>query len=169
MKVAARVAVLSSLDAELLGGQIHVSGKVENGDKPAYSLEGQFQKVNPAELCKVLAIRCTGSSLNGNGKLQLAGYTGGDLAGSAKGTLHFEWKKGTIAAHGVGAPEGAPASPVRFDHWTSDAEIANGSLILKDNVAQQGAHKTAINAAVTFGEPPKISFAPAKGEATAHK
>ncbi len=63
VKVSATEAEITSVDAGLLGGQIHVTGKVENGDKPAYSLEGQFEKVSASDLCKLLQLKCTGTRL----------------------------------------------------------------------------------------------------------
>ena len=51
VNVAAASAEITSLDAALLGGQIHLTGKVENSVKPAYSLEGNFEKVNATQLC----------------------------------------------------------------------------------------------------------------------
>ena len=162
-------AEITSLDAGLLGGQIHLTGKIENGDKPAYSLAGNFQKVNPAELCGVLKLKCTGTSFDGDGKLELAGYAGNELANSAKGTVHFDWKKGGISGR-PGAP-GESFSPAltRFDQFSGDAEIADGGIVLKENQVQQGARKGTVEASVRFGEPPAVSFGPPKSAAAAKK
>ncbi|MGC1421690.1 MAG: AsmA family protein [Terracidiphilus sp.] len=162
-------AEITSLDAGLLGGQIHLTGKIENGDKPAYSLAGNFQKVNPAELCGVLKLECTGTSFDGDGKLELAGYAGNELANSAKGTVHFDWKKGGISGR-PGAP-GESFSPAltRFDQFSGDAEIADGGIVLKENQVQQGARKGTVEASVRFGEPPAVSFGPPKSAAAAKK
>ena len=97
VKVAAAAAEITSLDAGLLGGQIHLTGKVENSVKPAYSLEGNFEKVNRDATLRIAHSKCTGMSFDGNGSVDLAGYTGTDLASSARGTLHFDWKKGTVS------------------------------------------------------------------------
>ena len=157
-KVSSTTAEIASVDAGLFGGQIHLTGKVEDGVKPAYSLEGDFQKLNPVELCRVLELNCNGASFDGNGKLELAGYAGADLANSAKGTLHFDWKKGKISGR-IGASGGSvPQAVTRFDRWTGEAEIANGAVTLKENHVQQGTHTGMVNASVTFGEPPKVSF-----------
>ena len=162
-------AEITSLDAGLLGGQIHLTGKIENGDKPTYSLAGNFQKVNPAELCGVLKLECTGTSFDGDGKLELAGYAGNELANSAKGTVHFDWKKGGISGR-PGAP-GESFSPAltRFDQFSGDAEIADGGIVLKENQVQQGARKGTVEASVRFGEPPAVSFGPPKSAAAAKK
>lgn len=162
LKVSPNAAEIDAIDAGLLGGQIHVTGEVDNGDKPSYRLEGSFQNLNPVDLCHILALKCTGAGFDGDGKLELAGYQGKDLATSAKGTLHFVWKKGGVAGR-VSSPAPA-ASPAlaRFDNWTADADIAGGVVTLKDNEVQQGKRSSSANVSVTFGEPPKVTLVPAK-------
>ena len=59
-------------------------------DKPGYSFEGDFERLNVADLGRLLGLRWTGQPLGGQGKVELSGYTDRDLAGSAKGTLQFE-------------------------------------------------------------------------------
>jgi hypothetical protein len=166
LKVSSTTAEIASIDAGLFGGLIHLAGKVENGDKPAYLLEGDFQKMNPAELCRVLELNCTGASFDGGGKLELSGYAGKDLANSAKGTLHFDWKKGRISGRGG---ENIPPVVTRFDRWSGNAEIANGAVTLKENQVQQGAREGLVNASVMFGEPPRVSFAMPKSLVAAKK
>ena len=159
VKVASTAAEITSLDAGLLGGEIHLAGKAVNSVKPAYSLEGNFEGINAPELCELLALKCTGTSLDGKGSVDLAGYTGKDLSDSAKGTLHFDWKKGTVSGQPA---QGVPAALARFEQFSGDAEIANGGATLKENSVQQGSHKGTVNAAVTFGEPPTVAFAQPK-------
>ena len=163
IKVDPAVAEIHAIDAGLLGGQVHLSGKVENSDKPDYTLEGTFQNVNPAELCAILALKCSGSGFDGDGKIELAGYEGKDLAASAKGAIHLVWKKGSVA----GRPTSADAPPsvlARFDKWTVDAEVAGGSVSLKDNQVQQGKRTSPVKASITFADPPKVSFVPPGSE-----
>jgi AsmA family len=156
VNVAAAIAEVTSLDAALLGGQIHLTGKVENSVKPAYSFEGNFENLSATQLCELISLKCTGVSFDGNGSVDLAGYTGKDLASSAKGTLHFDWKKGTVS--GQSAVD-VPAVLTRFDHFTGDAEIANSGVTVNENSVQQGSHKGTASATVTFGEPPTVTFA----------
>jgi uncharacterized protein involved in outer membrane biogenesis len=155
-------AEITAFDAELLGGRIHGTGTlhaaVSAQDKPAYTFEAQLDKLSPPALGQLLGLRCTGSDFNGNGKIELAGFTGNDLAASAKGTFHFEWRHGAVAANsGL-----VPPALARFDHWTADAEIANGSLTLKDNQVKRGAHTAPVQAAVTLADSPKVTFPAAK-------
>jgi AsmA family/AsmA-like C-terminal region len=169
LKVSTTSAEITSADAGMLGGQIHLTGKIESGGKPAYSLDGSVQKVNPADLCRVIELKCTGASFDGHGKLEMAGYTGKDLANSAKGTVHFDWRKGAISGRTGTSAESVPPMVARFDRWSGDAEIANGAVTLKENQVQQGARKGLVNASVSFGDPPKVSFAPPKSAVAVKK
>jgi hypothetical protein len=169
VKVSATTAEITSVDAGLLGGQIHLTGKIENGDKPAYSLEADIKKVNPAELCRVMDLKCAGASFDGKGKLELTGYTSKDLANSATGTLHFDWKKGVIIGRTGASAESIPPIVTRFESWIGEAEIANGVVILKENQVQQGLRKGTVNASISLSEPPRVSFAKPKNTAAAQK
>jgi hypothetical protein len=162
-------AEMTSMDAEILGGHLHVAGKVENGEKPSYALEGNFQQVNPAEACRLLELKCTGKGLDGDGSIQLAGYTKNELAASAKGSLHFEWKKGAITGRLTSSGDAVPPVLTRFDTWSGDAEIANHAVTLGENQAQLGKRSGNVAATITFGEPPKVSFGSLKGQTTQQK
>ncbi len=165
VKISAESAEITSVDAGLLGGQLHMTGSVENGDKPAYTFDGQFTKVGAADLCALFELKCTGATFDGDGKVALTGFAGDDLAESAKGTLHFEWKKGGIAARDGKAKSTVPPLLARFDHWTADAAIGDGGVTLKENQVAQGARKGSVTASIKFGDPPTVSFAPAKSAA----
>ncbi len=157
-------AEITAFDASLLGGHIHGTGTIHTAasaqDKPSYEFEGQFEKLSPQEVGQLLGLRLSGGVFGGNGKIELAGYTGKDLAASANGTLHFAWQHGTVAASsGVSL---LPPSVAHFDSWTADAEIANGVLTLKDNQVKRGVRMVSLQPTVTLAIPPKIvSSAPA--------
>jgi uncharacterized protein involved in outer membrane biogenesis len=152
-------AEITGFDAGLLGGRIHGGGTFHTAatpkDKPSYTLQGQFEQLHPQAVGQLLGLRASGSSFDGNGKLALTGFTGDDLAASAKGTLHFEWQRGTLAASGS-VP--APSALAHFDRWTADAEIANGSLTLKESQARRGASIEPVEGSVPLAIPPKIAF-----------
>ena len=165
---------IASLDADLFDGSIHLAGSllkpVTDKDKPAYTFEGDFQKLDADSIGALLGLRWAGAPLNGNGKIELAGYTAEDLAASAHGALHFECGRGAI---GNQPSESSKAGPVpaalgRFDGWTADADLANGGLTLDHNVVSAGAHKQSVQATVTFGDPPVVSFEAPKQAAAKH-
>jgi hypothetical protein len=152
-------AEITQLDANLLGGHVHGTGALHTPattqDKPEYTFKGQLQKLSPSAVGQFFGLRWSGGTFDANGEIDLSGYSKKDLADSAKGTLHFEWQHGT-AVFGTGAQ----ASPIsaRFDRWTADTEIANGSATLKQNQVQRGARKSGVQARVTLGPPLKTAF-----------
>jgi hypothetical protein len=157
LRLTQTAAEFQSLDAGLLSGEIHAIGKLTNGDKPAYSFEGQFQKLNPSDVCRLFGMQCTGRSFDGSGKIDLSGFTGKDLSASAKGILHFEMQQGAFSSQDL-LPAPPPPVLTRFDHWTGDAEIANGAVTLKENKVQRGSRESAIEATIPFGDPLIVTF-----------
>jgi hypothetical protein len=169
-------AEITDLDGGLLGGQLQASVSLAKPatdlDKPAYELDGSFQKLSPAAVGQLIGLRWSGGAFNAKGKIDLSGYTGKDLTDSVKGALHFEWLSGTTngrldaesSVSSKAKAEPVPAAPVpsvltRFDRWTGDAQIAGGAVTLKQNEVLQGARKRAVEGSVILAEPPKVSFA----------
>jgi hypothetical protein len=166
-------AELTSLHAGLFGGSVHLGGTLSrpaaDQDKPAYILSGDLQKLNAADVGRLLGLRWTGETLSGNGNVELSGYTDEDLGASAKGTLHFECRQGSIApAKTTVAGEASKSTPIapalaHFDRWTGDATITNGAIELGQNQVVIGARKRSVEATITFGKPPRVSFAAPTG------
>jgi len=151
---------ITGLDAGILGGRMHASGALHSGDKPVYELEGQFEKLSPAEVGTLLGVHWSGGTMDADGKITLSGFTDKDLTASAAGAVHLAWRHGvmtTTAAVGHSA-----AAATRFERWTADTEIAHGAITLKGNELQEGAGKRELEGSVTLGDPPKVRFAPAK-------
>jgi len=165
---------IAGLDAGLFGGSIHVAGSLlkpaSDQDKPAFTFEGGFQKLDVTSIGALLGLRWAGAPLNGNGKIELSGYTGKDLAASAHGALHFECGRGAIGNQPSESSkaERVPAALGRFNAWTAEANLANGGLTLDQNLVSAGARKQSVQATVTFSDPPAVSFAAPKQIAAKH-
>jgi hypothetical protein len=163
-------AEISSLDAGLLGGRMSGTGVLHTAatshDKPSYSFEGRFEKLNPQSVGPLVDQHWSSGVFEANGKIELSGFTEKDLATSAKGTLHFDWRHGAVSAAGGSVP---PALS-HFDRWTADAEIANGAITLKQNQVQSVAHSGTVEATATLGAGAKASFAaPKVAKNSAHR
>jgi hypothetical protein len=165
---------LSSFSADLLGGQAQLTGTLHkpatDQDKPAYSVSGDFQDIDARSLGELIGLRWTGSTVNGSGKVDLEGYTGADLAASAKGSLHIEARYGSIAASArAQSPETAqsgdepdsasiPATLAHFDRLAADATIDDGAITLGANQFLSAGRKRTVAASVSLADPPEISF-----------
>lgn len=142
-------AEIDSLEGELFGGRVHLSGTVRPGDKPAYALNGTAEKLNPTAVGQLLGQHWSGGELKIAGKLAMAGYTGDDLAGSAKGALHLEWTRGSANSE--------PALK-RFARWTADAAIGSGRVAIGQNEVETGKTRSSVEGSVNLSLPPKASF-----------
>lgn len=148
---------VKSFEADLLGGHAHLTGALKAGDKPgdkpAYTVSGQIEKLSPAAVGQLIGQRWSGGDLAVSGQLETIGFSGDDLASSAKGTLHLDWKRGAAAG------PGAPAALARFASWTADAAIGNGKITLQPNEAVSGAQKSSVDGSIPLSIPAKASFA----------
>ena len=161
-------AEITSLDAGLFGGRVHLDGTLTkpatDRDKPSYTLKGDFQKLEVADVGTLLGLHWTGSPLSGTAKVNLSGYTDEDLAASAKGSLHFEVRQGSIATPGrvptatTAKSRQITAALARFAGWTGDAAIQNGAIELGQNTIVTGKGKRSAAATITFATPPEVSF-----------
>jgi len=150
-------AEFTSLEGDLLGGKVHATGKLAQGDKPAYAFEGELEKLGGPAVCELMALRCSGGTIDGKGEVELSGFTDSDLAASAKGALHFEWRHGAIEEN-PGEEIEIPKALTRFDRWSADATIANNGVQLTPTDAQQDTRKVGVSATVTFANPPVVTF-----------
>jgi hypothetical protein len=115
--------------------------------------------LSPPTLCELVELKCTGSGIDGTGKIELAGLTDKELTSSAKGKLHFDWQQGSIPGDAGASAAPLPSALARFNHWTADADIANRAITLKQNQVKTGSRRSVVEAAVTLGDPLKVTFA----------
>ena len=162
---------IGSLTADLLGGSLHGSGTLVKADQPAYTLDGQFEKLSPAAVCQLVALRCSGGEFTASGKIELSGFADKDLAASAKGDLHFEWRHGSVIgalqanAHSqaIAAREArsSRARPLRsLDRRRRDRQRRRSPS--SKTKSSKAAASARVEAAITFGDPPAVNFAAPK-------
>jgi hypothetical protein len=151
---------ITSIDAAVLGGQVHGTGAIHppggDRDKPGYMFDAAFKKLNPAAVGELAGAHWKGGELNADGKVELSGFTSEDLASSAHGALQLDWRRGSVAAEGEGGE--VPAELAHFDRWTADAEIANGAIRLNDNAVRLGGRKTVVSGSLAFGDPATLTL-----------
>lgn len=145
----------NSFSAGLLGGQLNGKASITAGDKPDYTLDVSFTNVNPAQAGQLAGMKWSGGAIAGSGTLELSGFADVDLGKSAKGTLHFDWPRGSATG------EAAPSALAHFDEATGEAQIADGVMTLKPLQVRHGKRTTSVEATLQFGTPAKITFAAA--------
>ena len=134
------------------------SARFEIGDKPAYTLNADLQKLSPAAVGQLLGLRSTGTAFDAGGKIELAGFTAQDLAASAKGSLHFDWRHGSLApAHGSNPVPCRPRPFRPLDRPTPPSPTAKSAI--KQDLVQTGHRKHAIEATIPLAAPLKVEFA----------
>lgn len=140
---------IDNLDAALLAGTTHLGGDLtSNGDLVSADLTADFRGLNPAQLAQLLgppAPHWTGQGISGAAHFTATGATAHDLAASAKGTLSFDWQRGTAT----------PDLP-RFDRWTGSATFAAQSITLGTNQLFNGKAASHITGSIPFSGPVKL-------------
>jgi hypothetical protein len=185
LKIDADGAKITSFNGQILGGHFQASGSFSRPDtdqgRPAYSLDATFTGLAAPTVGKLLGMRWLGGVLNAKGKIDVTGLTTRELAASAKGKLHFEWRNGAIESITPKRPphadvkstkfnanerlEAIPPQLSRFTLFSGDAEIDGGKVTLRDAEAMRGAQHRPVDAQLTIGEPVKVTFTPVQSTA----
>ncbi len=165
IEITGNTADLTDVDATLLGGHFHGSGTLRwvssDQQQPAYTIEGHLERLSAPAVGQLLAMRWTGGAINMNGTIDASGFTPADLATSAKGKLHFDWRHGAVT--NTNADAGADASDIpptlaHFDEWSGDAKIADGAIALGDNRVVAGGRNHPVHVSIQIANPPKVQF-----------
>jgi hypothetical protein len=155
VRIQADRAEIGSLDAALLGGRVHAQGSVTPGELPDYKLEGRLDQLNAGEVGQLVGMTWTGTAIDWGGELEVSGFTAQDLATSAKGSLHFDWRHGSIVESGEVE---TPPVLAKFDRWTAEAAIADGAITLTKSQVQRGPRKLGVEGSAAFGYPPRVTL-----------
>lgn len=156
---------ITSLTAGLLGGHVDASGTFTQpdagGGRPDYALQASFSKLKAPAVGSLLGMRWAGGAFDADGKIDLSGFTAKELATSAKGTLQFDWRRGAVGYQPSAASktEAIPAALGRFGRWTGEATIAGGVITLRRSQVLAAGGTRTVEATLTLGDPPKLSFA----------
>ncbi|HKF50359.1 MAG TPA: AsmA family protein [Terracidiphilus sp.] len=158
VKIGATGAEITSFNAGVLGGTVHGKGSLAMSGQPGYTFDGDFSGVNAAQAGPLTGTTWSGGPISGGGHVEMAGYTDEDLGTSAKGKMHFDWRRGAMAGDDV------PAALVRFDRWSGDAAVGNGAMTLGENEVQRGGRKLAVQGTLTFGTPAQVELEPGNAQ-----
>jgi hypothetical protein len=141
---------IRSLGGRLFSGAAHLTGTMDAQDgPPKYSFDLSVINASPAAIAKVFSEHW-GSGLAGfSAHLEMSGLTSHNLMNSATGTLHWNWSKGTL---GPSNQPGLGTLPLpRFDGWSGDAVINDGSLNIRHSIMTRGAEFAPVAGSISFG------------------
>jgi hypothetical protein len=164
LKIDSTGATLSSVDAGILGGEVHASGSFKRPEtdqgRPAYVFDAKFSRLNSAAVGKLLDMSWSGGPFDAAGKVEMAGLSARGLATSAKGTLHFTWRDGSVGGmqKSTDTPAEVPPQLQRFALLTGDAQIGNATITVQNCQAESRGRRRDVDAKVTLAEPLKIAF-----------
>lgn len=158
---------IDSLDADTLGGLVHVGGNIaKSGSGPQYSLDLSFSGVKLSDAAAIFHENWGGGSLDGGANLTLQGFAASDLVSSARGTFHWNWSQGSLP---LGAKSAAmePASltratglsPQHFTRWMASGTIGDGHLTIAPDESGN-----AITGTISFNRELDLTWPEAKGQ-----
>jgi hypothetical protein len=132
---------IDSFDAQTLEGTIHLSGAIQAGSTPVYSIEAQLNEAAVPAIGQLFHQSWGTGEMNATAHFTMSGSTQSELLASTRGQYHLAWSKGGLQHVAVKA--GTPASPfLHFDQWTADGTIANSAFTLEQSLLtnSDGAH-----------------------------
>jgi hypothetical protein len=140
---------IRSLNGRVANGTMHLSGVVDaSGDQPDYQLDVQVTNAAPSALAGIFAERWGSGQANFSAQLRMSGFDAQDLARSAKGTLHWNWTKGGLAAE---TPLPVAAQPfAHFDEWSADAAIADSTINITHSLLARGQNAIPLSGTISF-------------------
>ena len=133
---------IRSLNGRLAGGTVHLAGSVDaSGGQPEYKLDLQVTNAAPGALGNLFEERWGSGVANFSAQLDLSGFDAKELASSAKGILHWNWTKGSLAAE---------APLVHFDEWSADAAIADNTITITHSLLARGQEAIPLSGTISF-------------------
>jgi AsmA family/AsmA-like C-terminal region len=153
---------IRSLNGHVANGTMHLTGAVDaSGEQPEYQLDVQVTNAAPGTLANIFEERWGNGIANLSAQLRMSGFSAQDLAGSATGTLHWDWNKGGFAAED---PLPVDAQPfLHFDEWSGDATIADRNIKIAHSLLARGEDAIPLSGSISFDREIDI-----KGGSSAH-
>ena len=140
---------IRSLNGRVANGTMHLSGVVDaSGDQPDYQLDVQVTNAVPSALAGIFEERWGSGLANFSAQLRMSGFDAQDLARSARGSLHWNWTKGGLAAE---TPLPVAAQPfAHFDEWSADAAIADSTINITHSLLARGQNAIPLSGTISF-------------------
>ena len=139
---------IESLDAQTLKGTLHLSGAIQAGSKPAYTLEAQLNQADVSAISQLFHQNWGSGTMNVTARLAMSGSAQSELLSSTRGQYHFAWSRGGIEHT---ADKSLTHSPfLHFDQWTADGAIANSAFTLDQSLLTNSEGARAVQGTIGF-------------------
>jgi hypothetical protein len=133
---------IRSLNGRVASGTLHLAGTVNaSGDQPEYKLDLQVTNASPSALATLFEEHWGSGAANFSAQLRMSGFDTQELASSAKGTLHWNWTKGSLPAE---------TPLVHFDQWSADAAIADSTITITHSLLARGQEAVPLSGTISF-------------------
>jgi hypothetical protein len=133
---------IRSLNGRVASGTLHLAGSVNaSGDQPEYKLDLQVTNASPSALATLFEEHWGSGAANFSAQLRMSGFDTQELASSAKGTLHWNWTKGSLPAE---------TPLVHFDEWSADAAIADSTITITHSLLARGQEAVPLSGTISF-------------------
>ncbi len=140
---------IRSLNGRLANGTMHLAGTVDaSGDQPEYKIDVAVTNAAASTLGSIFDEHWGGGQANLSAQLQMSGFDAQDLAGSATGTVRWDWTKG-----GLTADEPIPVAAqvvARFDQWSADGTIENSTITITHSLLARGQEAIPLSGTISF-------------------
>ena len=149
LEISGSSVVMRSLNGRLLNGAMHLSGTLDAaGDQPGYEIATEVTSISPHALAGLLDEHWGSGTVDLSAQLKMSGFTAQELAGSATGTLHWDWIKGSLGAQN--APTVAAQPLFHFDSWSGDATVDDSSITIDHSLLERGAEGIPISGTIAL-------------------
>jgi AsmA family/AsmA-like C-terminal region len=149
VEIAGRSMQIRSLDGEMLNGAVHLAGTLEaTGDVPNYEFNAQIRNASLTALAALSAEHWGSGAADFSAHWKMSGTGATELISSANGTLHWNWRKGSLAT--PMSPSTTALARMRFDDWSGDATIEDSGIRIEQSVLTRDSETTSLSGTIAF-------------------
>ena len=138
-----------SLNGRFMNGAMHLSGTLKvAGDQPRYEIAAEVTSISPRSLAGLFDEHWGSGTADLSAQLKISGFTAQELAGSATGTLHWDWMKGSLGTQNALALAVQPL--FHFDNWSGDATVEDSTLRIDHSLLERGAEGIPLSGTISL-------------------
>ncbi|HEX3940442.1 MAG TPA: AsmA family protein [Acidobacteriaceae bacterium] len=149
LDVAGNAMRIRSFTGRVLKGSVHLNGMVDaSGNAPAYDLALQVTNASAAQLAGLFDEHWGSGQASFSSQLTMKGFSAADLAGSARGTLRWDWKDGALEA--TESTGDATEPLMAFSDWHGDGTIGDSTIRTAHSTMVEESGATPVSGTISF-------------------